>query len=60
MVEEEVYDKVVEVSRVSDRVISLAIVVEEVLSLAYAYAPQSGISMDEFFLRRSIKRMDYQ
>ena len=39
LAKEELYDKVVEVRRVSDRVMSLAIVLEEVVSVVCAYTP---------------------
>ena len=48
LVKEELCDKVVLVRRVNDRVISLAIVLEgEVVRAEWAYAPQSGKSMEE-------------
>ena len=49
LVEEELYDKVVEVRRVNDRVMSLAIVLEEegVVRVEWAYSPQGGKSMEE-------------
>ena len=43
----ELYDKVVNVRRVSDRVMSLAIVSEEVVRIVSAYAPKSGKLMEE-------------
>ena len=48
LAKEEMYDKVVEVRRVNDRVISLTIVFYvEVVRVVWAYAPQSGKSMEE-------------
>ena len=48
LVKQELYDKVVEVGRVIDRVMSLPKVCEgEVLRVVWAYAPQSGKSMEE-------------
>ena len=47
LIKYELYDKVVEVSRVNDRVMSLAMVFEEVLRVICAYDPQGGKSMEE-------------
>ena len=48
LVNEELYNKVIEVRRVHDRVMSLAIVLEgDVVRVVCAYAPQSRKSMKE-------------
>ena len=53
LVKEVLYDKFVEVRRANDRVMSLAIVFNEVVRVVWAYAPQSGKSLEEkeFFMK---------
>ena len=47
VVREELYEKVVEVRRVSDRVMTVVVFEEDVLRFVCGYAPQSGRTSKE-------------